>query len=165
MTPPPPTASAYLKTKVLSASPEELRLMLLEGGIKFAMQGREGLKARNYEASFNGFSQARNIVMELINSIKPEVDPKLCERVGSLYTFIYTQLVEASFHKDIAKADKVIELLEYERETWVMLMAKIAEERGGRSAGHAAGDQNEGDATKDADESETPARARLSVQA
>ena len=77
------TTTAYLKSKVLSASPEELRLMLLEGAIKFTLQGREGLATKNYEASFNGFSQARNIVMELINSIRPDADPELCARVSA----------------------------------------------------------------------------------
>ncbi len=123
-------ANAYLRTKVLTASPEELRLMLLDGAIKFASQGREGMAARNYEASFNGISQCRNIVLELLTTIKPEYDPELCDRVKSLYTFLYTQLVESSMEKNITKLDAVIKLLQYERETWVLLMAKIAEERG-----------------------------------
>ncbi len=123
-------ANAYLRTKVLTASPEELRLMLLDGAIKFANQGREGMANRNYEASFNGISQCRNIVLELLTTIKPEFDPELCDRVKSLYTFLYTQLVESSMEKNISKLDGVIKLLQYERETWVLLMAKLAEERG-----------------------------------
>lgn len=127
-------ANAYLRTKVLTASPEELRLMLLDGAIKFASQGREGMATRNYEASFNGISQCRNIVLELLTTIKPEYDPELCDRVKSLYTFLYTQLVEASMEKNLSKLDGVIKLLQYERETWVLLMAKIAEERGVKPA-------------------------------
>ncbi len=123
-------ANAYLRTKVLTASPEELRLMLLDGAIKFANQGREGMANRNYEASFNGISQCRNIVLELLTTIKPEFDPELCDRVKSLYTFLYTQLVESSMEKNLTKLDNVIKLLQYERETWVMLMDKLAEERG-----------------------------------
>ena len=34
----------YLRTRVLTASPEELRLMLLDGALKYAMQAREGLE-------------------------------------------------------------------------------------------------------------------------
>lgn len=126
---PSASTNAYLRTKVLTAKPEELRLMLLDGAIKFARQGREGLAAKDYEASYNGISQCRNIVIELINTIRPEVDPELCERVRSLYAFFYSELVTASFEKDIARLDKVIGLLEYERETWVMLMEQLASER------------------------------------
>jgi hypothetical protein len=32
--------------------------------------------------------------------------------------------------KNVAKLDAVIKLLQYERETWVLLMQKLAEERG-----------------------------------
>jgi flagellar protein FliS len=124
------TANAYLRTRVLTASPEELRLMLLDGAIKFARQGREGLATRNFEASFNGLCQCRDIVMELITTIRSEVNPELASNVKALYTFIYTQLVEGGHEKNVVKLDKAIELLEYERETWVMLMQKLVEERG-----------------------------------
>ena len=124
-------ANAYLRTKVLTASPEELRLMLLDGAIKFARQGREGLAVRDFEASYNGISQSRDIVLELITSIKPEHDPELCERVKAVYTFMYSEMVAASMEKNIPKLDSVIKLLEYERETWSMLMDQLASERGG----------------------------------
>ncbi len=122
-------ANAYLRTKVLTANPEELRLMLLDGAIKFAKQGTQGLQEKDYEASYNGLSQCRNILLELINTIKPEFDPELAERVRSLYTFMFQELVEASFSRNAKKANQVIELLEYERETWVLLMENIAKGR------------------------------------
>jgi flagellar secretion chaperone FliS len=124
-------ANAYLRTKVLTASPEELRLMLLDGAIRFCRQGRDGIANRDWEASFNGFSKCRKILTELMTSMRPEIDPDLCARLTGLYTFFYTHLIEAAHEKSVAKADRVIELLEYERETWVMLMGKVREERGG----------------------------------
>lgn len=121
--------NAYLRTKVLTASPEQLRLMLLDGAVKFARQGREGLVSRNHEATFTGITQCRDIVLELMTTMKPEVDPELCGRMKALYTFMYTYLVEASMERSIEKLDKVIELLEFERETWTMLIDKLTEER------------------------------------
>ncbi|MGE3108453.1 MAG: flagellar export chaperone FliS [Phycisphaerales bacterium] len=135
-----PSAQAYLANKVLSASPEELRLLLLEGAIRFTRYGREGLARKDYEASYTGFSQARNIVMELINSIKPEVSPELCSKISGVYTFIYTLLIEAGHERNIDKADNAVQLLDYERETWVMLMEKLAAERTG--APSASGSQS-----------------------
>lgn len=130
------TASAYLRTKVMTASPEQLRMLLLEGAVRFARQAREGLEARDYEKAHAGFSQCRAIVLELLGSIRPGPDPELGERIKSLYTFIYNELIEASFNKDIARLDKAIGLLEYETETWRLLMDKLTEERGGRAGGH-----------------------------
>jgi flagellar protein FliS len=123
-------ANAYLRTKVMTASREELRLLLLDGALKFAHQGREGLATKNYELSFNGISSCRNIVLELLTTIKPEHDPELCDRVKALYSFIYTHLVEASMEKNIKKLDAVIRLLSYERETWALLMEQVRAGKG-----------------------------------
>jgi flagellar protein FliS len=122
-------ANAYLRTKVMTASPEELRLMLLDGALRFARQGREGLEKKDFEAVFNGFSQCRNIITELIVTIRPEPDPELADRVRSLYAFIYSQLLEASISKSLTHCDEAIQLIEFERETWAMLMKKVADER------------------------------------
>lgn len=119
-------SNAYLRTKVMTASPAELRLMLLEGAVKFANQAREGLADKDYEKSFNGFTSCRNIILELVNGIRPEHDPELSERVRSLYMFIYKELFESSHDKDIPRLEKTIKLLDYERETWALLMDKLA---------------------------------------
>jgi flagellar protein FliS len=150
MTPGEKNATSYLRTRVLSAQPEELRLMLLDGAVKFLRQGREGLTRKDYEASFNGISQCRDILVELMTSVKPEPDPELAERVRSLYTFLYAELISANLDKNVQRIDKVIELLEYERDTWVMLVEKLAKERATAAAG--------------SDRAPEPARA-LSLQA
>ena len=129
-----PRSNAYLQTQVMSATPEELRLMLIDGAIKFATMGRAGLASGDHEKSYEGFSQARAIITELMTSMRTDVAPELCERVRSLYSFLFTELVTASMERDIARADKVIELLGYERETWVLLMEQIKAERASGNA-------------------------------
>lgn len=130
-----PQANAYLKTRVLTASPAELRQLLLDGAVRFARQAREGLEKKDYEKSYEGFTSCRNIVMELLNAMKPDVDPELCGRLSSLYTFIYSELVYASHDRDMARLDKTIALLEYERETWSLLLQRLTNERVGAATG------------------------------
>ena len=125
MTSPSNTVDAYLKTRVLTARPEQLRLMLLDGAIKFARQGQAGLRAKNFEASYEGFSQSRAIVMELIVTIESEPDPLLAGRVKSVLSFIYSGMVEASMSKDPEKMEEPIRLLEFERETWAMFIERL----------------------------------------
>lgn len=125
---PAQSPNAYLRTKVLTASPAELRLMLIDGAIRFAEQGRDGLREKDYEKVYNGISRSQKIIMELINSLDHEADPELCQRLSGLYTFMYTRLIGASSEKDPSRVDEVLELLRYERETWTMLMEKLAEE-------------------------------------
>jgi len=120
----------YFRTKVMTASPEELRLMLIEGSIRFMREGRDALAERRWEASYEALTGAKNIILELTTSMRHEVAPDLCAKLDGLYTFMYRRLVDASLERDPAIIDEVISLMEYERETWVMLMDKVAEERG-----------------------------------
>ncbi len=128
-------ANAYLRTRVMSASPEELRLMLLDGAIKFLSQGREALRTRQHEAAFTGLTSCREIIFELLTTIRDDANPELASNARALYAFMYRSLVEGAHEKDDAKLGSVASLLDYERETWVLLMQKLAEERGQRLPG------------------------------
>ena len=81
---------------------------------------------KDHEKIYEGSSNCRAIITELITSLKPEVDPKLCERLNSLYTYIYSRLVEGMSEKDITIIDEVIKLLRYERDTWAMLLENLS---------------------------------------
>ncbi len=119
-------ANEYLRTKVLTASPEQLQLMLYEGAIRFARQGREALAAGQLEASCERLMRAEKIVLELNAGLRFEVDAQLCRRLSSLYLFIYRRLVQANMGRDAAAADEAIDLLEHQRQTWTMLLEKLA---------------------------------------
>lgn len=123
------TANAYLRTKVMTASPEELRMMLLDGAVRFAYMAKEGMEKKDYEKIYEGFKQSREIVLELTNTIDPSHDPALAKNVHDLYVFIYGELVKASLNKDTERLDSAIKLLEYEQETWAQLLVKVAEDR------------------------------------
>ena len=107
--------------------------MLLEGALRYARQGRDGLSARNYEQSYEGIHRCQNILIELINSLRPEHNPDLCDKLSGLYLFLYRRLMDASLERNASHCDEVIQLLEYEVETWTMLMAKLTAERGSGS--------------------------------
>ena len=56
-----PNAQAYLRTKVLTASPAELRLLLIDGAIRFAQTMRDGLEVKDHEKIYEGSSNCRAI--------------------------------------------------------------------------------------------------------
>lgn len=124
----------YLKTRVMTASPVELRLLLLDGAIKFANQGRQGLVDKDFEAVFEGISQCRDIVTELLTTIGPDVEPSLAAKVKGVLTWLFTELTSASMEKSIKRMDGVISILEYERETWSLLIEKLKAEQGVNAA-------------------------------
>jgi flagellar protein FliS len=164
------TANSYLTTRVMSASPQELRLLLLEGAVKFARQACEGLRTKNFELSYNGFTQARAVALELITGISEDADPDVAEKVRAVFLFIYRELMDASFEKNIARTEKVVELLEYERDTWVLAMERIAsEKRGGgapgRDAGGARPPERAAGPRRPGTGAEPPRQGSLSIQA
>ncbi len=123
----------YLKTKILTASPQELRLMLYDGAIKFCHQAKASLVKQDFEAAYNNLMRAQKIVLELSTSLNPEIEPDLCQKLSALYTYIDRLLVDANMNRKEAPIDEAIKLLDYERQTWKMLIQRLAEQ-GGRKA-------------------------------
>lgn len=119
-------ANPYLKTKVLTASPEELRLMLYEGAIKFCHQAGTALENSEREAAYHSLMKAQKIVLELSTSLNHDVDPDLCSKLSALYTYIYRRLVDANIQQDQNAVQEAVKLLEYEKNTWQMLLERLA---------------------------------------
>jgi len=130
--------NAYLRTRVMTASKEELRLLLFDGALKFCRQAVDAIGRADWEASYNALSRAQKIVMELSNSLDHSADPELCERLAALYTYIYRRLVDANMERDTSAVNEAIRLIGYERETWVMVMDRLR--RSGDADPHADAD-------------------------
>ncbi len=130
-----PSINPYLRTKVLTANPQELRLMLYDGCLKFMRSAHQAIGRGDFETSFESVQRAQKIVLELSTSLKHDMAPELCGKLSALYTYVYRLLVEASTTRQAESLDKAIKIIEFERETWTMLMTQTLESSG-----------NEGDA-------------------
>jgi flagellar protein FliS len=149
---------AYLRTKVMTAKPAELRLMLLDGAIRFTEQAKRGYESKNYEQAYNGTTRAQAILMELVTSLRHDLAPELCKNVAAVYTFLYTSLVKASMEKDIATVDDVLRILRYERETWMLCIDTLSREN------HAASGLRETPTALPTPQHGSEARPRLAIQ-
>jgi len=128
MTTPQAQPNPYLRTQVMTANPEELRLMLFDGAIRFGEHAKTSIEQNEPEGIFEGITRCQSILLELINSLRPENDEKLCENLSALYTFMFTRMIDASRASDPAIIEEVLNLLRYERETWLLLMDQLAKE-------------------------------------
>lgn len=124
-------SDAYLRDAVLTATPEQLHLMLYDGAIRFARQGRDALARKDYDTSYEKLSRAQKIVLEMQNALNYDVNRDLCTRMASLYDFVYFKLVDANIHFKTESVDDALKILEHQRETWAMLLDKLKEERTG----------------------------------
>lgn len=119
----------YLRDAVLTATPEQLQLMLYDGAIRFAVQARDALERKDYETSCDRLTRAQHIILEMQNGLRYEVNRELCERVASLYNFVYRKLVDASTTREVSAIDDALRILRVERDTWKMLVDKVNKAR------------------------------------
>ncbi|MFQ5806832.1 MAG: flagellar export chaperone FliS [Phycisphaerae bacterium] len=118
----------YLKSVVMTASPEQLQLMLLDGAIRFTLRGKEALEKNDIEGAFKGFERAQRIVLELNNGLRRDVNPRLVDQMAALYDFIFRRLIDANVHRETQAADDALRILRHQRETWGLLIEKLAQE-------------------------------------
>src|SRR4051812_11203999 len=88
--PPPPQqqqAQNYLRTRVMTATPEQLQMMLFDGAVKFLEQARMSLEKRDWEGTYNHISRTQKIITELLGSLRHDVNRDLCGKLAGLYTF------------------------------------------------------------------------------
>jgi len=129
--------NAYLRTQIMTAGPMQLRMLLYDGALRFCRNGREALEAEDYEKSYENLSRTQQIMRELTDSLDHKQAPELCDRLAALYNYLYRRLVEANMRRDPQIVDEVIELIEYERETWRMLIEQQTGENDDNAAAEA----------------------------
>ena len=130
----PQAAQNYLKTRVMTATPEQLQMMLYDGAIRFCEQAAPAIEKKDWEATYHTLSRAQNIVTELISSLRHDLQPDLCKKLAGLYTFIHRKLVEASTQHKMESLNDALRLLRYQRQSWAMLMEQLGKEKAATAA-------------------------------
>lgn len=127
-------AQNYLRTKVFTATPEQLLLMLYDGAIRFAEQARVALGQKNYESSYNALSRAQKIIAEMTAALRHDLAPELCGKLSALYNYVYRKLIEANIEHTVEPVDAALEILRYQRQTWVMLLDQLSKQKAAAAA-------------------------------
>lgn len=116
----------YLETQLLTATPQRLRLMLIEGALQFAHLTLQQWEAGNNEEAYESLLRCRGIVSELMSAVRPD-GSDVAKRVLAVYLFIFQALTEAQVRRDARKLGDAIQILEIERDTWRELCEKMPE--------------------------------------
>ena len=121
-----PPASTYLQTQVLTATPQRLRLMLIEAALRDADLTAERWANGQDEPALEALIRCRDVVSELIAGIRPDASP-LAQKVLGLYLFLFQALTEAQLSHDRQKLATVRRVLLGERETWQQVCRELAD--------------------------------------
>jgi flagellar secretion chaperone FliS len=124
--------SHYLESKVLTAPPQRLHLMLIEGAIRFGRQAAEALERGDEAAAAGPLLRVIDIVGEMLAGVR-EQKSELNQRLVEVYWFVFRRATEAKINTDRAALEESLRLLEFERQTWQLVCEKFAgtEQAGG----------------------------------
>jgi flagellar protein FliS len=108
----------YRQNQILTASPEQILIMLYDGAIRFTRQAILGTEENRPSLKFEGISRAMAIVAEFANTLDHKVGGEIAENLDGLYHFMIRELTAAR-NGDVAKLRVVEGLLMDLRTTWI----------------------------------------------
>jgi flagellar secretion chaperone FliS len=116
--------SQYLESKVLTAPPHRLHLMLIEGAIRFGRQAEALLRQGETVAAASPLLRVVDIVGEMLAAVrerKTDINKKLTE----LYWYLFRRVSEAKLNSDSERLAEALSLLEFERQTWLAVCERL----------------------------------------
>ena len=113
----------YKQNTVLTATPEELTLMLYDGGIKFMNIAKYSIENKDIKRAHEALIRAQDIVIELNSSLN--MDYEISTNFRNLYGFILDKLIDANIQKKTEPIEEALEILMEMRDTWKEAMQQV----------------------------------------
>ncbi len=125
MTPANNAYSQYQQSKVLTASPAELTLMLYEGAIKFCNIALVGIENHDIANAYINITKAKNIIEELQATLNHKYP--VAKDFEQVYDYIRDRLFMANITKDPEILNEALGHIRTMRDTWkeVMRLNKV----------------------------------------
>ena len=123
----PNAYAQYKNSKVLTASPAELTLMLYEGAIKFCNIAIAAVEQKDIEKAHVNIQKTQRI----IEHFRLTLDMKypVAQDFDRVYEYLGRRLLQANIKKDKEILEEVLEHLHSMRDTWKEVM-RINREKG-----------------------------------
>lgn len=117
----------YNNSKVLTASPAELTLMLYDGAIKFCNIAMVAAEQRNIEKAHINIIKTEKIIEHL--QVTLDMKYPVAEDFDRVYTYLLKRLREANAKKDKMILEEVCNHIRSMRDTWKEVI-RINREKG-----------------------------------
>ena len=104
----------YLRNQVMSASPNKLIEMLIEGAIKSIKKAEMAIEDKKIEAANNEIVHAQDIVDELKFSVNKEIEGDIPQQLISTYDVVEQELI----HKDKNHLEIALTMLNELLDAW-----------------------------------------------
>lgn len=114
----------YNNSKVLTASPAELTLMLYEGAIKFANIAIVAIEKGDVEKAHNNIIKTERIIIEFQSTLDHKYE--VAKDFDAVYDYLIIRLRDANLKKDSEILEEVLKHLRTMRDAWKEVMEKTA---------------------------------------
>ena len=108
----------YLINQVMSASPNKLIEMLIEGAIKSIKKAEMAIEDKKIEAANNEIVHAQDIVDELKFSVNKEIEGDIPQQLISTYDVVEQELIQANIHKEKNHLEIALTMLNELLDAW-----------------------------------------------
>jgi len=112
---------SYQRTNVHTADQRTLIIMLYDGLIRFLRKARQKIEANDVEGAHNYLVRSREVVSELLATLKPEKGGEIGQNLQRLYSYAFNRIVEANLYKDGQMVEEVIRIMSTLREGWASM--------------------------------------------
>ncbi len=116
--------NAYKKASVNTLDQNKLIIMLYDGAIKNASFAVEHMKSEEIEKVHDCLIKTKNIVTELMATLNMDNGGDIAKNLQSLYSYMFSQLIEANMEKKPEPVIVVIDILKELRAAWVQINSK-----------------------------------------
>ena len=116
--------NAYKKASVNTLDQNKLIIMLYDGAIKNANFAVEHMKSGQIEKVHDCLIKTKNIVTELMATLNMDRGGDIAKNLQSLYSYMFSQLIEANMSKNSEPVIVVIDLLKELRAAWIQINTK-----------------------------------------
>ena len=116
--------NAYKKASVNTLDQNKLIIMLYDGAIKNANFAVQYMESGEIEKVHDSLIKTKNIVTELLATLNMDQGGEIAKNLKSLYSYMFSQLIEANMEKKTEPVLTVIDLLKELRGAWVQIKEK-----------------------------------------
>lgn len=113
--------AAYQNSKIMTASPAELTLMLYDGAIKFCNIAIVAIEKSDVEKAHNNIIKVERIIDEFQATLDHKYP--VAKDFDNVYNYLKRRLFEANVKKDAEILEEVLKHLRTMRDTWKEVMA------------------------------------------
>jgi len=113
-------ASAYKNQQIMTASPEQLTLLLYNGALRFLNESILAMEQKDIQKSHNANMRVQDIVHEFIVTL--DMNYEVSTGFAQLYEYTQHCLIQGNIKQDVEQLYQAKNVIQELREAWVGAM-------------------------------------------